>query len=188
MTTSSSGIDTRLFRDVCGNFATGVSVVTMVGDDGPRGLTANAISALSLDPTLFLVCVDLGATSYPVIDQAGKFAINLLADDQEAVSNFFAGTTPPDNPMGDNEYRMSDLGSPLLEGALAWLDCRTHSILDGATTRSSSARSPAARSSARTPIRSSSSAASTGASSRSSGYAPQPAPERGPSSPVRARR
>ena len=131
MTTSSSGIDTRLFRDVCGNFATGVSVVTMVGEEGPRGLTANAISALSLDPTLFLVCVDLGATSYPVIDQAGKFAINLLADDQEDVSNFFAGTTSPDNPMGDNEYRMSDLGSPLIEGSLAWLDCRTHSILDG---------------------------------------------------------
>ena len=131
MTNSSSGIDTRLFRDVCGNFATGVSVVTMVGDDGPRGLTANAISALSLEPTLFLVCVDLKATSYPVIDQAGKFAINLLADDQEAVSNFFAGTTPPDSPMGDTAYHMSDLGSPLIEGSIAWLDCRTHSILDG---------------------------------------------------------
>ncbi|MYA19182.1 MAG: flavin reductase [Chloroflexi bacterium] len=131
MTTSSSGIDTRLFRDVCGNFATGVSVVTMVGESGPRGLTANAISALSLDPTLFLVCVDLGATSYPVIDEAGKFAINLLAEDQEDVSNFFAGTTPADNPMGEIEYHMSDLGSPLIEGSLAWLDCRTHSILDG---------------------------------------------------------
>ena len=131
MTTSSSGIDTRMFRDVCGNFATGVSVVTMVGDDGPRGLTANAISALSLEPTLFLVCVDLKATSYPVIDQAGKFAINLLADDQEAVSNFFAGTTPPDSPMGDTAYHMSDLGSPLIEGSIAWLDCRTQSILDG---------------------------------------------------------
>ena len=131
MTTSSSGIDTRLFRDVCGNFATGVSVVTMVGDSGPRGLTANAISALSLDPTLFLVCVDLGATSYPVIDEAGKFAINLLAEDQEDVSNFFAGTTPADNPMGEIEYHMSDLGSPLIAGSLAWLDCRTHSILEG---------------------------------------------------------
>ena len=131
MTTSSSGIDTRLFRDVCGNFATGVSVVTMAGESGPRGLTANAISALSLDPTLFLVCVDLGATSYPVIDEAGKFAINLLAEDQEDVSNFFAGTTPADNPMGEIEYHMSDLGSPLIEGSLAWLDCRTHSILDG---------------------------------------------------------
>ena len=131
MTTSSSGIDTRLFRDVCGNFATGVSVVTMVGESGPRGLTANAISALSLDPTLFLVCVDVGATSYPVIDQAGKFAINLLAEDQEDVSNFFAGTTPVDNPMGEIEYHMSDLGSPLIGGSLAWLDCRTHSILEG---------------------------------------------------------
>lgn len=131
MTTSSSGIDTRLYRDVCGSFATGVSVITTAGEDGPRGLTANAISSLSLEPTLFLVCVDEKATSYPVLQQAGRFAVNILAADQEDISNFFAGTTPADNPMGDVQYRMSDHGSPLIEGAIAWLDCKTHSILDG---------------------------------------------------------
>lgn len=131
MTTSSSGVDTRLFRDVAGCFATGVTVITTADERGPRGLTANAISSLSLDPTLFLVCVDLRATSYPVLSTAGHFAINILAADQEEISNFFAGTTPPDNPMGDIQYQMSERGSPLIEGALAWLDCKTHSILDG---------------------------------------------------------
>ena len=131
MTERPPAVDGRAFRDVCGRFATGVTVVTTAGDGGPRGLTANAVSSLSLDPTLFLVCVDLRATSYPVLEQAGRFAINILAADQEGVSNFFAGTTPPGNPMGDVRHRMSELGSPLIEGAIAWLDCRTHSILDG---------------------------------------------------------
>lgn len=131
MTEPPSAVDGRAFRDVCGRFATGVTVVTTTGGDGPRGLTANAVSSLSLDPTLFLVCVDLRATSYPVLERAGRFAINILAADQEHVSNFFAGTTPPGNPMGDVPHRMSELGSPLIDGAIAWLDCRTHSILDG---------------------------------------------------------
>lgn len=131
MTTSSSGVDTRLYRDVCGNFATGVSVITTSNDDGPRGLTANAISSVSLEPTLFLVCVDLRATSYPILESARHFAVNLLAADQEEISNFFAGTTPEDNPMGDVQYRMSEIGNPLIEGVIAYLDCKTHSIIDG---------------------------------------------------------
>ena len=131
MSSSASGLDTREYRDVCGCFATGVSVVTTADGDGARGLTANAISSLSLEPTLFLVCVDLKATSYPVLERAGHFAINILAADQEPVSNFFAGTTPEGNPMGEVKYRMSEHGNPLIEDSLAWLDCKTHSIIDG---------------------------------------------------------
>ena len=131
MATSSSGVDTRLYRDVCGCFVTGVTVVTTSGADGPRGLTANAVSSLSLDPTLFLVCVDVRAGSYAVLREAGHFAINILAADQEQVSTFFAVTTDEGTPMGEHGYRMSAEGSPLLDDVLAWLDCRTHSILDG---------------------------------------------------------
>lgn len=131
MTTSSSGVDTRLYRDVCGNFATGVSVITTSKDGTPRGLTANAISSVSLEPTLFLVCVDLRATSYPVLSEAGHFAVNILAADQEDISNFFAGTTPEDNPMGEVKFRMSENDNPLIEGVMAYLDCKTHSIIDG---------------------------------------------------------
>ena len=131
MATSSSGVDTRLYRDVCGCFATGVTVVTTADESGGRGLTANAISSLSLEPALFLVCVDLRATSYPILEQAGHFAINILAADQEDVSSFFAGTTPDDNPMGGIQHRMSEYGNPLLDNALAYLECRTHSVIDG---------------------------------------------------------
>lgn len=131
MTTSSSGVDTRLYRDVAGSFATGVTVVTTTDASGPRGLTANAVSSLSLDPTLFLVCVEMHGGSYPALRDAGHFAINILAADQEHVSVFFAGPTVPGAAMGEHGYRMSPQGSPLLDNALAWLDCRMHSILDG---------------------------------------------------------
>ena len=131
MTTSSSGVDTRLYRDACACFATGVTVVTTSDTNGPRGLTANAVSSLSLDPTLFLVCVDVRAGSFEVLREAGHFAINILADDQEQVSTFFAVPTEEGTPMGEHGYHMSAEGSPLLDDALAWIDCRTHSILDG---------------------------------------------------------
>ena len=131
MTTSPSGVDTRLYRDACGCFATGVTVVTTSDADGPRGLTANAVSSLSLDPTLFLVCVDVNAGSYEVLRESRHFAINILAADQEDVSAFFAVPTPAGAPMGEHGYRVSAEGSPLLDNALAWLDCRTHSIFDG---------------------------------------------------------
>jgi 3-hydroxy-9,10-secoandrosta-1,3,5(10)-triene-9,17-dione monooxygenase reductase component len=131
MTTSSSGVDTRLYRDVCGRFATGVTVVTTLDEHGPRGLTANAVASLSLDPTLFLVCVDLRAGSHEALERTGRFAINVLAADQEHVSRFFASPTDEHDPMGQHLYRVSDGGSPLLDNALAWLDCRTHEILEG---------------------------------------------------------
>ena len=131
MTTNLSGVDKRLYRDVCGSFATGVAVVTTSDANGPRGLTANAISSLSLDPTLFLVCVDVNAGSYEVLRESGHFAINILAADQEDVSSFFAVPTAEGDPMGEHGYRLSSEGSPLLDNALAWIDCRTYSILDG---------------------------------------------------------
>ena len=132
MTSDSPAVDPRHFRDVAGAFATGVTVVTTHDDEhGPRGLTANAVASLSLDPALFLVCVDLHAGSYEAMERAGRFAINMLAADQEGVSQFFARPNDPDEPMGPHAWRMSEQGSPLLEGAIAWVDCRTHSVLDG---------------------------------------------------------
>ena len=131
MTASSSGIDARLYRDVAGTFATGVTVVTTAGTAGPRGMTANAVASVSLEPTLFLVCIDRGAGMLEAIGDAGRFAVNVLASDQEEASRFFAQPNDDADPMGPHAYRFSELGSPLLDGALAWLDCRTHSVLEG---------------------------------------------------------
>ena len=132
MTSDSPAIDPRHFRDVAGSFATGVTVVTTHDDEhGPHGMTANAVSSLSLDPTLFLVCVEIHAGSFEAMERAGGFAVNMLAADQEEVSRFFAQRNDPDDPMGPHGWTLSGGGSPLLDGALAWVDCRTHSVLDG---------------------------------------------------------
>ena len=124
-------IDPRRFRDVAGCFATGITVVTTRDARGPRGMTANAVASLSLEPTLFLVCIDRRAGSHEAMRRAGRFAVNVLAEDQEAVSRFFAGPTDEAAPMGPHAWRASEGGSPLLEDALAWLDCRTRDVLDG---------------------------------------------------------
>lgn len=128
---SDSGIDPREYRNMVGRFATGVTIITLDDGSGPRGLTANAFSSVSLDPLLLLVCIDHRATSYPFIQRSGSFAVNILAEDQEHVSNFFAGTTPEDNPMGEIAYRTGETGSPLLDGVIAWADCRTSEVYAG---------------------------------------------------------
>lgn len=132
MASDPPAIDPRRFRDVAGCFATGVTVVTTHdAGHGPHGMTANAVASLSLDPALFLVCVERRAGSFEAMERADGFAINMLAADQEEVSRFFARPNDPAAPMGEHAWRMSDGGSPLLDGAIAWVDCRTHSVLDG---------------------------------------------------------
>lgn len=132
MSSDSPGIDSRRFRDVAGCFATGVTVVTTHDEaHGPHGMTANAVSSLSLDPTFFLVCVEVDAGSHDAMQRAGGFAVNMLAADQQDVARFFARRNDPGEPMGAHAWRMSAGGSPLLDGVIAWVDCRTHSILEG---------------------------------------------------------
>lgn len=112
------------FRRVLGHFATGVTVVTTCdGDARPTGLTASAFTSVSLDPPLVLVCVDHKAQTYPPLCDRGVFAINILASDQEALSRKFA-TTRLDKFDGV-PFRLSALGLPLIDGALAQIECTT---------------------------------------------------------------
>jgi flavin reductase (DIM6/NTAB) family NADH-FMN oxidoreductase RutF len=113
------------FRRVLGHFASGVTVVTTC-DDGatPVGLTVSAFASLSLDPPLVLVCVDHKAQSYPVVRDRGCFAVNVLTRGQEAVSRRFASTRL-DNKFEGVPHRISDLGLPLLDEALAHIECTT---------------------------------------------------------------
>ena len=84
-------IDPRAYRDTIGLFATGVTVVTARLGDTVHGMTANAVSSVSLDPTLLLVCVDRRARMHDLLQQAGAFVVNILAEDQEALSGHFTG-------------------------------------------------------------------------------------------------
>src|SRR5438067_7572666 len=84
-------IEKHLFSRMMGSFASGVTVITVMGKDrAPRGFTANAVSSLSLEPRLLLVCVSEKSTSLRSIQEIGSFAINILTTDQQEVAQQFA--------------------------------------------------------------------------------------------------
>ena len=123
-------VDERTFRLACGHFATGVSVVTMVDADGrPQGLTANSFTSVSLNPPLVLVCVDRAIASYPVIQQAEGWVVNVLADDQEELSRRFAN--PDIDKFAGVRTEPGWFGAPRISGALAYMAVRSRDEHDG---------------------------------------------------------
>ena len=83
-------VDPQSYRDVVGHFATGVAIVTASGSRGPAGMTTNAVTSLSLDPVLLLVCFDNTSRTLPVVRQARRFAVNVLREGQEDLARVFA--------------------------------------------------------------------------------------------------
>lgn len=110
------------FRKVMGWFATGVTVVTTRVGNRPYGLTANAVTSVSLNPPLILVCVDHQADSFAPLSESGAFAVNILSEQQEELSRRFAQTGI--DKFSDLPYRQGTTGSPILEGVLGFLECR----------------------------------------------------------------
>jgi flavin reductase (DIM6/NTAB) family NADH-FMN oxidoreductase RutF len=127
---TSPRIDPDRYRDVLGRFVTGITVVTTMADeDGrarPFGTTVNAFNSVSLDPPLVLITVGVERSIHPVIAQSGHFAVNILAEDGQALSDCFSGAPSihPRTAFCDAEYRVSEHGMPLLDEALAWIDCQ----------------------------------------------------------------
>ncbi len=112
------------FRNVLGHFASGVTVVTTSdGDARPAGFTASAFTSVSLDPPLILICVDHKSQTYPALLERGRFAVNILGAEQSDLSRRFASTRL--DKFDAVRYRVSPLGLPLLEDALAYLECTT---------------------------------------------------------------
>jgi flavin reductase (DIM6/NTAB) family NADH-FMN oxidoreductase RutF len=114
------------FRTALGAFATGVTVITTQSGEDPYGMTANAFSSLSLDPPLVLVCVKIQAEGSQIIERNGVFAVNVLGVEQEALSRYFSSKDRPRGAEAFKEisHRRGQSGSPILEGAAAFLDCR----------------------------------------------------------------
>lgn len=118
-------IEKDFFRQVAGQFATGVSVVTTRSQGVLAGLTVNAFCSVSLDPPLVLVCVDLTSNTLPAIRESGIFAINILTIDQEYLSRCFA-TSNEDRfeHFCHASFHTAATGSPIIDDALAFLDAR----------------------------------------------------------------
>src|SRR3989304_5137 len=112
-----------------GLFVTGVTVVAVDVPEGVHGMTANAVASVSLDPMLVLVCVDKRARMHGQLAVRRTFSINILREDQEPLSRYFAGRGPQTAPP-EFRFRRWEHG-PLLVGALATVGCQMEQLLEG---------------------------------------------------------
>ena len=129
LTNDASGIDSARYRTVLGHFATGVTIVTGHGPDGPSGLAANSFTSVSLDPPLVLVCMATTSTTWPAIRASGHFAVNILGEHQEDTSRRF-GAPSSDRFQGVG-WEPGKTGSPILNDAIAYVDCVLDAEYDG---------------------------------------------------------
>lgn len=121
--------DAAAFRTACGQFATGVAVVTARAQAGPPvGLTINSFSSVSLDPPLVLFCLGRDAQCLSGFDGADGFVIHVLSAEQQGLSARFA--TPDSDRFRDLDWQHGPCG-PVLPGALVRFDCRRHAVVDG---------------------------------------------------------
>ena len=112
------------FRQVLSHFASGVTIVTTCDSEWrPTGLTASAFCSVSLDPPLILICVDHKSQSFPHLRESGRFAINILHQGHEQLSRRFASTRL--DKFDGVAFALGTLGVPLIDAALAFLECRT---------------------------------------------------------------
>jgi len=123
-------IEKNQLRQVMGHFATGVTIITTINKDGQmHGLTANAFTSVSLEPPLLLISVDKKAESWPAFEESKVFTVNILADDQEALSRKFA--VSGGNKFEGVAYRQGGDGAAILDGTLAFVECKLWAAYEG---------------------------------------------------------
>ena len=124
-------IEKSLFLRVMGSFASGVTIITVIGRDGqPHGLTASAVTSLSLEPRMLLICVNERFSTLDEIKSAGTFAINILATEQQDTAQQFA--TRKGDRFGGVRWRPGpETGAPVLDGSLAYAECRLRDTCKG---------------------------------------------------------
>jgi flavin reductase (DIM6/NTAB) family NADH-FMN oxidoreductase RutF len=129
----SAGVDPGEYRRVVGRFATGITVVTAVADGVDHAMTVNAFTSLSLEPTLVLFCPEKVARFHDVVTGAETWAVSVLGEDSEDASQWFAtrGRELDGQLDGWSFHRGPHSGAPILDQAIAALECRTHAVHDG---------------------------------------------------------
>jgi flavin reductase (DIM6/NTAB) family NADH-FMN oxidoreductase RutF len=118
------------YREIIGRFATGVAIVTCQGPDGPAGLTTNAVTSLSLDPILLLVCFDNSSRTLPAVRATGRFAVNVLREGRQELAAVFASKRVAREKFAAVTHTVAH-GVPVLDDALAWLACDLRELLPG---------------------------------------------------------
>lgn len=122
-------IDEAEFRTAMGHFASGVTVVTTRNGDETAGLTVSSFCSLSLEPPLVLICIDRDVSSHDLIRDGGRYAVNMLASEQEELSRRFASRM--EDKFDGIGVRSGLGGVPLLEDALAVVECVVEEAVPG---------------------------------------------------------
>jgi 3-hydroxy-9,10-secoandrosta-1,3,5(10)-triene-9,17-dione monooxygenase reductase component len=127
--TEFSDLSPRRIRNVLGHFATGLTVITAATENGPAGFTCQSFASLSLEPALVTFSPARTSSTWPLLRRAGRFTINILpADHQHLAAQFARSGT---DKFAGVDHSPSPLGNPVLDGALAWVDCELHQEYDG---------------------------------------------------------
>lgn len=125
-----SGVESPQFRQLLGQFATGVTILTARAKDGrPIGMTASSVASVSLQPPLLLVSVNQEHDMHAALHETQNFVLNVLAADQEALSRRFAADHP--DRFSGVGYKEGRFGVPVLDGVLAHIDCEKHTMVPG---------------------------------------------------------
>ena len=122
-------IDSKQYRQVLGQYPTGVCAVTSAGADGsPAGMVVGSFTSVSLDPPLVGFFPDRGSSSWTKVAANGRFCVNILSAEQEDVCRALASRDP--DKFAAIAHHPSPLGSPIIDGVVAWIDCDLHSVGD----------------------------------------------------------
>ena len=124
-----SSIDPAIFRQVLGSYPTGVCAITALAADGsPTGMVVGTFTSVSLDPPLVGFFPDKGSASWPLIEQAGRFCVNVLASDQQQVCRQLSARGP--EKFAGLDYAVSEHSLPVIANAIARIECTIHSVVD----------------------------------------------------------
>ncbi len=133
---NSSGVDAQDYREVLARFATGVSVVTTIEESEkgplPWGTTVNSFTGISLNPPLVMVSIGHERSIRPIIERTGRFGVNILGEDSQALSDCFAGAPSPlpRSAFCNAPYQLGKAGLPVLDAAVAYLACDVDKVIE----------------------------------------------------------
>jgi flavin reductase (DIM6/NTAB) family NADH-FMN oxidoreductase RutF len=125
-----AALSSEALKNAYARWATGVTIVTARSGDRVHGMTVSAFTEVSLEPPLVLVCADKSSNTHPLIAEGRVFAVNVLASDQQELSNLFASKKDEERRFVGLDYETGETGAPLLTGTVAALDCRLDAAHD----------------------------------------------------------
>ena len=112
------------FRSAMSHFATGVTVITTIDDEGqPHAMTANSFTSVCLEPPVVLVCVAHGTNTYRFLERAGRFGVNILGQEQQELGAYFARRPEDRKGEVDYNYITAEEGAPLLDHSMVFFAC-----------------------------------------------------------------